>query len=186
MNKTTFLSYLKTRVAHYKNHYSLNVGTAFGMWYAIEGIRLEEDEAFEAVSFDGGNDKDIDLFHIDAPTERILIGQLKYKSTGRYAAKKGELLSLLHTTDWLKDPEALRRDGRKDLANAADEYLTAVGNGNSVEYLYVYMGERRVDVEDAARQFNVSEAGSVPSRSCRVVDLSSLLSAQIIHHANIK
>ena len=176
MNKTTFPFYLKSRVAYYKDHYSLKVGTAFGMWYAIESVGLEEDEAFEAVSFDGGNDKDIDFFLIDAPTERILIGQLKYKSTGKYAARKAELLSLLHTTDWLKDPEALRRDGRKDLANAADEYLTAVGNGYSVEYLYVYMGERRVDVEDVARQFNVSEAGSVPSRSCRVVDFSSLLS----------
>ena len=29
MNKTTFLSYLKSRVAHYKDHYSLKVGTAF-------------------------------------------------------------------------------------------------------------------------------------------------------------
>ena len=176
MNKTTFLSYLNDRVAYYKNHYRLKVGTAFGMWYAIEGVGLEEDEAFEAVSFDGGNDKDIDLFLIEEQSERILIGQLKYKSTGTYAARKAELLSLLHTTDWLKDPEALRRDGRKDLANAAHEYLTAEGKGYSVEYLYVYMGERRVDVEDAARQFNVSEAGSVPSRSCRVVDFSSLLS----------
>ena len=176
MNKITFLSYLKDRIAYYKDQYSLKVGTAFGMWYAIESVDLEEDEAFEAVSFDGGNDKDIDLFLIDARSERILIGQLKYKSTGMYAARKAELLSLLHTTDWLKDPEALRRDGREDLANAAHEYLTAVGNGYSVEYLYVYMGERRVDVQDAARQFNVSEAGSVPSRSCRVVDFSSLLS----------
>ena len=101
MNKTNFLSYIKSRVTQYQANYSLRVGTAFGMWYAIESLALEEDEAFEAVSFDGGNDKDIDLFFIDAPTERILIGQLKYKSTGKYAARKAELLSLLHTTDWL-------------------------------------------------------------------------------------
>jgi len=176
MNRSTFLSYLKDRVAYNKQHYGLKVGSAFAMWYATESLDLEEDEAFEAVSFDGGNDKDIDLFFIDAPTERVLIGQLKYKASANYAAKKSELLSLIHTTDWLTDPEALRRDGRSDLADAADEYEAAVTKGFSVEYLYVYMGDRRTDVDDTARQFNVSEAGSVPSRSCRVVNFPALVS----------
>ena len=56
----------------------------------------------------------------------------------KYAAKKSELLGLLHTADRLKDPEALRRDGRSDLSDAADDYEPAVANGYSIEYLYIY------------------------------------------------
>jgi AIPR protein len=53
--------------------------------------------------------------------------------------------------------------------------LNAVGKGFSVEYLYVYCGPAHKDVEDTARQFNVTEAGNVPSRSCRVVHLPNLI-----------
>jgi len=144
------------------------------MWYAVEGLGLDEDEAFEAVSYDGANDKGIDLFHIDHESERVLVGQLKYRAKGDYKGKKPELLNLIHATDWLNDPEALDRDGRKDLAVAARDYLQAVGNGFSVEYLYVYTGLPNKDVIDTARQFNVNEAGNVPSRFCRVVSLDDL------------
>ena len=36
-----------------------------------------------------------------------------------------------------------------------------------MEYLYIYTGLPHKDVADTARQFNVTEAGSVPSRFCR-------------------
>jgi hypothetical protein len=170
-----FVRYLRQQVKNYQKHYTLNEGKAFGMWYAVDSLAIEEDEAYEAVSFDGGNDKDIDFFYIDQETERVLVGQLKFNRKGEYKGKKSELLSLIHTTDWLKDPEALQRDGRKDLATAANEYLSAVGDGFSVEYLYVYCGPPNKDVDDAARQFNVTEAGNVPSRSCRVVHLPTLV-----------
>ncbi len=175
MTQTEFLKYLAERVSDYQSRFDLNTGQAFAMWYAIESLELEEDEAYEAVSYDGGNDKDVDLFFVDEKTERVLVGQLKYRGNGTYKAKKGELLSLIHTTDWLKDPVALRREGRSDLAEAAEEYATATAKGYSVEYLYIFTGPTRPDVDDAARQFNVTEAGNVPSRSCRVVALSFLI-----------
>jgi len=175
MTQSEFLKYLKERVSDYQLRFDLSIGQAFAMWYAIESLELEEDEAYEAVSYDGGNDKDVDLFFVDEKTERVLIGQLKYRGNGTYKAKKGELLSLIHTTDWLKDPVALRREGRSDLAEAAEEYATATAKGYSVEYLYIFTGPSRPDVDDAARQFNVTEAGNVPSRSCRVVALSFLV-----------
>lgn len=175
MNKSTYLQHLKERVGHYRTTYGLSVGASFSMWYAAEALGLEEDEAYEAASYDGANDKDIDLFYVDDPNERVVIGQFKYRAKGDYGAKKPELLSLLHTTDWLKDPEALRRDGRDDLAAAAEEFERSIAAGYSVEYLYVYCGPARTDVDDAARQFNVAEAGSVPSRSCRVVNLPALV-----------
>lgn len=170
-----FLKYLGKQVKQYQKKYSLTVGKAFGLWYAIDSLGLEEDEAYEAVAYDGSNDKDIDFFFVDQEGERVLVGQLKFNAAGKYHGRKAELLSLLHTTVWLKDPESLEREGRKDIAAAAKEYLAAVADGYSVEYLYVYCGPARKDVDDAARQFNVTEAGEVPSRSCRVVHLPNLI-----------
>jgi len=168
--KDNFLKYLRTQVKHFRDQYSLSEGKAFGMWYAIEGLGLEEDEAFEAVSYDGGNDKGIDLFYVDQESERVIIGQLKFNSNGTYKGKKNELLALIHTTDWLKDPESLDRDGRKDLGSAGREYLSSIDKGYSIEYVYVYCGPYHKDVDDTSRQFNVSEAGNVPSRSCRIAN----------------
>ena len=173
--KDRFPHYLKQQVRRFQKEYSLTEGKAFGIWYAIEGLELEEDEAYEAVSFDGGNDKDIDFFYIDQEAERVLVGQLKFNAKGKYKGRKNELLALIHTTDWLKDPESLTREGRSDLANAAQEYLNATGLGFSVEYIYVYCGPANKEVDDAARQFNVTEAGNVPSRSCRVVHRATLV-----------
>jgi hypothetical protein len=175
MNPEDFLKYLAQQVQRYRKEYSLNEGKAFGMWYAIDSLDLQEDEAYEAVSYDGGNDKDIDFFHVDHEAERILVGQLKFNAKGRYKGHKAELLSLIRATDWLKDPESLARDGRKDLAAAARDYSDAIARGFSVEYLYVYCGPPHKDVDDAARQFNVTEAGNVPSRSCRVAHLPNLI-----------
>jgi hypothetical protein len=174
--KLDFLKYLSGQVKHYQDEYSLSEGKAFGLWYALEGLDLEEDEAYEAISYDGGNDKDVDLFYIDQNAERILIGQLKFNSKGVYKGKKNELLGLIHTTDWLKDPVSLEREGRKDLASAGRDYLEAIAKGFSVEYVYAYCGPQSKEVDDAARQFNVSEAGNVPSRSCRIVHLDALSS----------
>lgn len=175
MTQEEFLKYLREQVQQYRSHYRLTEGKAFGLWYATDSLGLQEDEAYEAVSFDGGNDKDIDFFYIDQEAERVLVGQLKFNAKGRYKGKKAELLSVIHATDWLKDPESLERDGRKDMAAAARDYIDALGKGYSVEYLYVYCGPPHTDVDDTARQFNVNEAGSVPSRSCRVVHLPNLI-----------
>lgn len=176
MKPEDFLKYLRGKVAVHRKDYSLSEGKAFGLWYGIDCLELQDDEAFEAVSFDGGNDKDIDFFFIDQESERVIVGQLKYHAKGLYKARKSELLSLIHTTDWLKDPEALSRDGREDLAAAASEYIEAVSQGFAVEYIYVYCGPQQKDVIDAARQFNVTEGSSVPSRSCRIVGLDALVS----------
>lgn len=134
--KDVFLKYLRDQVKKYRKEYSLNEGKAFGLWYAVDSLELEEDEAYEAVSFDGGNDKDIDLFYIDQESERVLIAQLKFNAKGQYKGRKNELLGLIHTTDWLKDSESLERDGRHDLAAAAKDYVDGIGRGFSVEYIY--------------------------------------------------
>ena len=168
MTQSDFLKYLGQQVQQYRKAYNLTEGKAFGLWYALDSLELQEDEAFEAVSYDGSNDKDIDFFYVDQEAARVLVGQLKFNAKGQYKGKKGELLGLIHTTDWLKDSESLEREGKPDIAAAAREYCDAIGRGFSIEYLYVYCGPSHKDVDDAARQFNVTEAGNVPSRSCRV------------------
>ncbi len=73
-----FLALLNKQVSKFRKKYKLTEGKAFGMWLAIEYLGLDENDAFEAVSVDGGNDKDIDLFFVDDDMERVVIGQQKF------------------------------------------------------------------------------------------------------------
>jgi hypothetical protein len=174
MKSPDFLQYLRKRIEFLRKTWKLNEGKAFGMWFAQEYFEMDDAEAFESVSVDGGNDKDIDFFHVDHELERVAIAQLKFDGKGTYKGRKNELLGVLHTTDWLKDPEALSREGRPDLASAAQDYLDAINNGYSVEYLYVYCGPDHKDVLDTSRQFNVNEAGNVPSKHCTAISFDNL------------
>jgi hypothetical protein len=83
-----FLKYLRQQVEQYSGQYSLSEGKSFGLWYAIDSLELQEDEAYEAVSFDGGNDKDIDFFYVDQEAERVLVGQLKFNATRRAGTRR--------------------------------------------------------------------------------------------------
>lgn len=177
-----FLNLLNKKVQKFKTTYRLSDGKAFGMWLATEYLGLDENEAFEAVSIDGGNNKDMDLFFVDDEAERVVIGQLKFNAKGCYKASKNELLGLLHATDWLKDLEGIKREGRKELESASTDYNKAVTNGYSVEYVYAFCGREKKDVSDAARQFNLSEAGSIPSRFCKLMALETL---RTIHDESI-
>ena len=60
-----FLAVLNKCAEKFKTDYKLTEGKAFGMWLATECLDLDENDAFEAVSVDGGNDKDIDFFFVD-------------------------------------------------------------------------------------------------------------------------
>lgn len=178
----TFLKLLNRKVQKFKVNYKLTEGKAFGMWLVTEYLGLEENEAFEAVSVDGSNDKGIDLFFLDDESERVIIGQLKFNAKGRYGASKNELLGLLHTTDWLRDIEGIKREGRKELESAATDYNKAISNGYSVEYVYAFCGPEKKDVSDAARQFNNNQAGNIPSRFCKLMALETL---RTIHEESI-
>src|SRR5262249_42601580 len=93
---------------------------AFMVWYAMEAFRLDRDEAEEVISYDGGNDRGIDLLWRDDERERIVIGQSKYLKNSSKHPKVSELALLLDTIDELTDPQQLRDDGRPDLADAAE------------------------------------------------------------------
>ena len=78
--------------------------------------------------------------------------------------------------------KGLRAKGEKNLESAAREYNQAVTNGYSIEYVYAFCGPDHRDVTDAARQFSVSEAGNIPSRFCKLMDLQTL---KMIHEESI-
>jgi hypothetical protein len=171
-----FLAHLSARVDHYENTYALQrKGQAFLMWYAVESLGLEPDDAFEAVSVEGGNDKGIDFFHIDQDHQRIILAQGKYQANGKYKAKQGELYELLHAPDWLKDPPALEKEGRPDLADDAEEFMEAIDNGFGVEFIYAYCGPRHKETIDVANKFNEDEGESSPSVFARIAGLPELL-----------
>jgi hypothetical protein len=143
------------------------------MWYAIEALGLDEDDAFVAVDFDGGNDKGIDLFFVDDENDRVIISQGKFMQRGTYNPRPGELYELTHSVSFLQNPETLKRDGRPDLAEAAKDYIAAIEKGYSVDFHFVYMGPRKKEVADAATQYN-NDSETPPGRFARVIDLELL------------
>lgn len=170
-----FLTYVAEQVERLKQAWSLkNEGPAFMMWYAMEALELDEDVAYEVVSYDGGNDKDVDLFYLDDKHERILIAQGKFQGKGKYKATKNELLGLIHTTDWLSDEEAVRRLGRAELVSAAQDYAEGLIRGYSIVYQYVFMGPPNTEVTDQAELFNKAALVDYPARHVQVVDLNAL------------
>ena len=117
------LSDIGAAVDNLHDRYSLpSVGKAFLMWYATVELDLGAEEAEEAVSYDGGNDKSIDFFYVDEEHRRVIIAQGKFNRKGTYKADEGEFLKLIHTTDWLANPESFRNSGRPDLADASEDY----------------------------------------------------------------
>ncbi|HYI25865.1 MAG TPA: hypothetical protein VD767_10685, partial [Thermomicrobiales bacterium] len=127
------LKYVQQQVESFESIYNLLTGKAFMIWYGVEALNLSEDSAYEAASYDGGNDKSIDFFYVDDENERIVIAQGKFSKTGRYPGNAGEYLQLVHTTDWLQKPESLDRAGRPDLAEAGREYNEALEKGYAVD-----------------------------------------------------
>lgn len=170
-----FTTYVGEQVKNITKNWSLKKeGQAFMMWYAMDALELEEIEAYEAVSYDGGNDKDIDLFYRDDQHEKIVIAQGKFNAKGEYKAKKGELLGLLHSTDWLSDIPALHALGRPDLVTAAEDLAEGLERGYTIHYQYVYMGPPNRDVTDQAELWNKNALDDFPGRQAAVVDLETL------------
>lgn len=130
------------------------------MWHAIEALELDEDVAYEEISYDGANDKDVDLFLLDDKQERVLIALGKFNRRGRYSPKNGELLGVIPSSDWLSNREALEREGRSELVSAAADYAEGLARCYSVEYQYVFMGPATKEVVDQAELFNASELDS--------------------------
>jgi hypothetical protein len=171
-----FLCYLAEQVDALREKWSISEGQAFMMWYACDALQLDGDAAYEAVSYDGFNDKDIDFFYLDEEHERIVIAQGKFNRKGRYKGNKNELLGLIHSTDWLSNIEAISREGRPELVSAAEDYAEGLARGYTIEYQYVFVGPPNKDVTAQADLFNASALDELPTRHATVVNLNVLRS----------
>jgi hypothetical protein len=127
---------------------------AFAIWYAQVALRLGRIEAVDVTRFDGGNDRGIDLFYVDDESQRVVIAQTKYFKTSTKAPKPADVALALDALDALEDPNALRADGRADLAEASDDLEAAREQGYGVHIQIVYPGPARNGLESQVRRFN--------------------------------
>ena len=111
-----FRKALSADVQHLAERFAVSPSQAFLIWFMTTILDLTEDEALEATSIDGANDKGIDFFYVDNDQGRIIIAQAKYTSTMDVNVREAHLGRLQTSLQWLSSPGALRRDGRHDLA----------------------------------------------------------------------
>lgn len=167
---------IRKRVSELAKDIGIVEPQAFMIWYAMEAFRLDQDEAEEVISYDGGNDRGIDLLWRDDERERIVIGQSKYIKDSSKHPKVAELALLLDTIDELADPQQLRDDGRADLADAAEEFVEARRDGYDIQLQLIYPGARSNDLERRIRSFNRQHLRDNVSAS--IIDLENL---ELIH-----
>ncbi len=153
---------------------NLSEDRAFMVWYGIHALQLEEVEAVEAASYDGGNDRGIDFFLVDDAPERVVIAQSKYLRRSDRNPKPEELALLLRVLDELEDPQGLRDAGRSDLAEAADDLADAMLRGYSVELQLVYPGKASTELDRMIRQFNRKKGRDSEGVVASIVRLADL------------
>jgi len=149
-----FEKHLATEVKRISKREGLGEDAAFLFWCATNILELAEDEAREAISIEGANDKGIDLFWIDEEEGRVIIAQGKYSPGFSFRPKHAQIAKLESSLNWLANPEALRQDGKSDLAQAAEDYLPAVQNGYGVELWFLYTGPKCPNIEKGITVFN--------------------------------
>lgn len=176
MTELTPVSEISAAIAEYRKSFSVSAGQGLSMWLAIRAFGLDPTEAYGAVQVDGGNDHAIDLFWIDDENDRVVVMQSKSSQRGIAKAIPRELDELVNAHHYLQQPEDLRREGRYDLADSAEEYIDAMKRGFDLEFWYVVMGPETPEINRKVRVFNASSDARDSSRTARFVDLDLLSS----------
>jgi hypothetical protein len=165
--KNEFKKPFNIEIAKLSKLLDIDRSKAFLAWFAINVLELSEDEAREAISVEGANDKGIDLFWVDDDEGRIIIGQGKYSKTLNHAAKESDVAKLESSLNWLANPEALRREGRTELAQASEDYMQALKNGYGLEMWYFYAGPKASNIERHVAVFNQNPENLAKRRALR-------------------
>lgn len=142
-----FDNYLRAAVRDIARRERISADKGFLFWFASSILELSEDDAREAISVEGANDKGIDLFWVDEDEGRVVIAQGKYSAVLASKPKIAHVSKLESSLNWLANPEALRRDGKAELAQAADDYNEAIKQGYGVELWLVYAGPKCANVD---------------------------------------
>lgn len=154
VTSSEFKARLKAEVKALSKSHNTTEDKAFGIWFAVNIMELSEADAVSATQFDGPNDKSVDLLWVDDDREAVVIGQFKHSPDLSFSAKSSHLASLQASINWLKNPNALKKDGKHDLATAAEEYCEALTKGYATEFWYVYAGPRSKHIENDCSVFN--------------------------------
>ena len=145
---------LREDVSRIASEEGVSTDHAFSIWYCEVALRLDRQEAVDASRFDGGNDRGVDIFYVDDELQRVVVAQTKYYRSTTKAPSPAELALLLDIPEALSDPQALRDDGRPDLAEAADDLAAAVDSGYAVRLQLVYPGSARKGLDQQIRTYN--------------------------------
>jgi hypothetical protein len=142
---TRFETTLRKEIREIAKRLDITESKAFAVWYGKVALRLAEQEALEAASYDGGNDRGADFIFVDDEWERVVIAQWKYYSSSAKSPSDGDLAQLFNVPNELADAQDLRNDGRADLAEAAEALAEARDRHYSLELHFVYPGKKHKD-----------------------------------------
>jgi AIPR protein len=142
---STFEKTLREEVEELAERLDITKSKAFAVWYGKVDLRLNEKEALEAASYDGGNDRGTDFFFVDDEWDRVIIAQWKYYASANKTPKAGDITQLFNVPDELADPQDLRDEGRADLAEAAEALKEARARNYSVDLRFIYPGKKNRD-----------------------------------------
>lgn len=149
---------LREEVAKLAKRLSITETKAFAVWYGLIALRLNEQEALEAASYDGGNDRGADFFFVDDEWERVVVAQWKYYKSSKKTPGAADLAHLFNLPTELSDAQGLRDDGREDLAEAAEALEEARDRGYALDLRFLYPGvkskQRDREPERLVRAFN--------------------------------
>jgi hypothetical protein len=170
-----FKTYLSKEIAQIGKRENLSNAKSFLFWFGTNVLDLSEDDAREAISVEGANDKGIDLFWVDDDEGRIVVAQGKYSPGLRSRPQIGHVTKLESSLNWLANAEALRRDGKADLAQASEDYLRATKEGYGVELWFVYTGLKCANVDKHIGVYNQNPDNIAKRRALRHYHLDLLL-----------
>lgn len=143
--KKSFEEVMRAEVADLAKRLGISASKGFAVWYGKVALRLGEQEALEAASYDGGNDRGTDFFFVDDEWDRVIILQWKYYKTPNKTPPASEITHLFNIPSELSDPQDLRDDGRQDLAEAAEALDEARDRNYALDLRFVYPGKRHKD-----------------------------------------
>lgn len=155
---TGFEQTLRTEVTKIAQRLEITESRAFAVWYGQVTLRLNEQEALEAASYDGGNDRATDFFFVDDEWDRVIIAQWKYYKSSVKTPSADELSRLFNIPNELADAQDLLDSGRADLAEAAEALDEARSRGYAISLRFFYPGikhkDRDREPERLVRAFN--------------------------------
>lgn len=117
MNAAPTLSDILTSIDELAARGQVTREKAFAAWYAINFYSIDEDDALDAASADGGNDQGIDLVFVDEASESLMVIQAHCPGNNSKPTPKPKWDAVLASIPYIKNPKALREAGRGDLAD---------------------------------------------------------------------